>query len=53
MHKQLTITTPATGKSKLKLIGMIRAHHEEKLEGKIEMGGNAGGIFTGSDRTSN
>ena len=34
----MKITTLATGKSKLKLIGMIRAHNEEKLEGKIEMG---------------
>ena len=30
--------TPATGKSKLKLIGMIRAHNEEKLEGEVETG---------------
>ena len=38
LHKHLKITTPATGKSKLKLIGMIRAHNvnEEKLEGEIE-----------------
>ena len=34
----MKITTPATGKSKLKLIGMIRAHNEEKLEGEIETG---------------
>ena len=38
LHKHLKITTPAMGKSKLKLIGMIRAHNEEKLEGEIEMG---------------
>ena len=38
LHKHLKITTPATGKSKLKLIGMIRAHSEEKLEGEIETG---------------
>ena len=38
LHKHLKITTPATGKSKLKLIGMIRAHNEEKLEGEIETG---------------
>ena len=62
LHKHLKITTPTTEKSKLKLIGMIRAHNEEKLEGEIETevtrrldrnGGNARGIFTGSDRTSN
>ena len=38
LHKHLKITTPATGKSKLKLIGMILAHSEEKLEGEIETG---------------
>ena len=38
LHKHLKITTPATGKSKLKLIGIIRAHNEEKLEGEIETG---------------
>ena len=38
LHKHLKITTTATGKSKLKLIGMIRAHNEEKLEGEIETG---------------
>ena len=38
LHKHLKITTPVTGKSKLKLIGMIRAHNEEKLEGEIETG---------------
>ena len=38
LHKHLKITTSATGKSKLKLIGMIRAHNEEKLEGEIETG---------------
>ena len=38
LHKHLKITIPATGKSKLKLIGMIRAHNEEKLEGEIETG---------------
>ena len=38
LHKHLKITTPATGKSKLKLIDMIRAHNEEKLEGEIETG---------------
>ena len=36
LHKHLKITTPATGKSKLKLIGMICLHKEEKLEGEIE-----------------
>ena len=36
--KHLKITTPATGKSKLKLIGMIPALNEEKLEGEIETG---------------
>ena len=34
----MKIITPATGKSKLKLIGMTRAHNEEKLEGQIESG---------------
>ena len=38
LHKHSKITTPATGKIKLKLIGMIRAHNEEKLEGEIETG---------------
>ena len=40
LHKHVKIITSATGKSKLKLVGMIRVH-------------NAGGIFTESDRTSN
>ena len=38
LHKHLKITTSATGKSKLKLISMIRGHNEEKLEGEIEAG---------------
>ena len=38
LHKHLKIITPATGKSKLKVVGMIRAHNEEKLEGEIETG---------------
>ena len=38
LHKHLKVTTPVTGKSKPKLIGMIRAHNEEKLEGEIETG---------------
>ena len=32
LHKHLKITIPATGKSKLKLIGMICAHNEGEME---------------------
>ena len=38
LHKHLKITTPATGKSKFKLIDMFRVHNKEKLEGEIETG---------------
>ena len=38
LHEHLKITTPATGKSKLKLTGMIRAHNKGKLKGEMETG---------------
>ena len=38
LHKHLKITTPATGKIKLKLIGMIGEHNEEKFAGEMETG---------------